>query len=667
MKKLLIIILTVMVVFSACTGSNTIPSTTGDSTDDTSALLDDITNSTSEESAVSTEEPVASEENLTTVTENTEDIKQLEPAENNISSPKVINWSKDLDTYTDRLYGIANNGEIYVAVGAIGTVKISTYCSSWNGSVSGTPNNLNDVIWTGKEFVAVGDKGTIISSANGTEWMTISTETENDFNSIAKGPDNYVIVGNKETIMVSEDLSSWLVVHSSILDGRGSKQLWKVIWGDNQYVAVGNTILTSSDGIKWVKRADKGILMHDIVWTGEYYVSTHWGYPSISKDAVTWTDKDFDCAIVGFINLSYVAWDGKKIIGLGELGGMVVSEDYENWNYSRFNSDMCCDGLFWSGKEFLALYHWLGEMDGMVNKSTDGKNWTYSFTGTPDDFSDIVYNGKTHLITSDHYAEPIMSSTDGINWINHRTDIPKYGFANIGLRSIIWTGTQFIAVGYNGRIITSPDGEKWTEREKGAYNILFCVVWNGNQAIAAGGFNGTIILTSDDGISWTLRSEKSKASGFYSIIWADNFYIATGWRRDGTSVSERYGVMLTSTDGVNWSDIKIESNIPTQKIAWNGTIFIAVGSEGTILSSQDGKEWTEQDSNVQSSLHDIVWNGSEFVTVGGDGTILSSSDGINWLYEGDVAFGNLRSIIWTGKEYIIVGDKGTILHGIPCY
>ncbi|HBI22552.1 MAG TPA: hypothetical protein DDY37_08275 [Legionella sp.] len=59
---------------------------------------------------------------------------------------------------------------------------------------------------------------------------------------------------------------------------------------------------------------------------------------------------------------------------------------------------------------------------------------------------------------------------------------------------------------------------------------------------------------------------------------------------------------------------------------------MAVGFDGVILTSQDGVNWTQQSSGTVRNLNRVVWvnNGNQFVAVGSFGTILTSPNGIDW-------------------------------------
>src|SRR6266571_9532954 len=73
------------------------------------------------------------------------------------------------------------------------------------------------------------------------------------------------------------------------------------------------------------------------------------------------------------------------------------------------------------------------------------------------------------------------------------------------LTKIRFLNGQFVGVGSNGTILTSPDGRVWTTRNSGTTKDLSAVTWGfGPQSfLIAVGKEGTIVRSSD-GVNWTV-------------------------------------------------------------------------------------------------------------------------------------------------------------------
>ena len=100
-------------------------------------------------------------------------------------------------------------------------------------------------------------------------------------------------------------------------------------------------------------------------------------------------------------------------------------------------------------------------------------------------------------------------------------------------------------------------------------------------------------------------------------------------------------------------------------IAWNGSIWVAVGNSGTGVSpsivyttnAAGTSGWTAAASNPFSRrAYDVAWNGSIFVVVGrGSTNVATSTDGINWTSRGAPGGSRLLSVSWNGSIFIAAG------------
>jgi photosystem II stability/assembly factor-like uncharacterized protein len=257
----------------------------------------------------------------------------------------------------------------------------------------------------------------------------------------------------------------------------------------------------------------------------------------------------------------------------------------------------------------------------------------------------------------------IAISRDGLQWSVRSSGTPS-------LRGITWTGSQLIAVGTQGTIITSPDGYRWTARLSNATETLNAVagsVSNAGTVIMAVGSAG-VLLSSPDGVTWTRKVSKTSENingiawnGAKFVIVGDNGTIltvlATGvppnTQFSGTAMNLEAiavgasgkivvvganGTILTSTDAVNWNPRVSNTSASLQAVAPAGSAvgniqFIAVGSNGRIVTSNNGNSWSIAQSRTSANLAGIAWSGARFVAVGSGGTIDTSPDGVTWTVE----------------------------------
>jgi hypothetical protein len=292
------------------------------------------------------------------------------------------------------------------------------------------------------------------------------------------------------------------------------------------------------------------------------------------------------------------------------------------------------------------------------------------------------------------------------------------------LTSVVWTGTQFVAVGSGATAVTSPDGITWTARviDNTSPPSLSDVAWNGRKLMAVTTSSGLQenVYTSTDGITWTPgRLTPPVISGSPLRVSAvDTAFIVAG-------VSGTTRLFLKSTnDGSTWTVDSIPrepayvssiwsfakhadrivgvgtngvaASAPASGGAWvrhtnsdtypppdggvydytmmsvisTGAHAVAVGYAGHVMRSVDGTTWQQprivgniprqSSGSSKGNLMDVVWTGDLLVAVGNDYTVVSADDGANWAMV-QSATGPMYSVAWNGTRLVAVGSGGKIV------
>jgi hypothetical protein len=87
------------------------------------------------------------------------------------------------------------------------------------------------------------------------------------------------------------------------------------------------------------------------------------------------------------------------------------------------------------------------------------------------------------------------------------------------------------------------------------------------------------------------------------------------------------GTIVTSPDGITWTNRASGNNYSLSAIAYGNNLFVAVGpggaagffkqpSDETILTSPDGLTWTSRTSGIGSDLSSVAYGNNQFVAVG---------------------------------------------------
>lgn len=298
-----------------------------------------------------------------------------------------------------------------------------------------------------------------------------------------------------------------------------------VAWNGSQFVAAGNAILTSLDGVTWTRQATPANLnINRVIWADNQFVAV--GSDSAgdtvltSPDGTNWTPQATAAA-----RLDGVAWNGSQFIAVG--ASFLTSPDATTWTPQTPDTQADLNDITWDGGQFVAVGSTFDTQTftstGMVLTSPDGIAWTPLFSGTGYSFADAIQVGG-HFVAVGSYrplawifplinnSGTILSSADGAAWTSYMTGSHMNGVA--------WDGRQYVTVGTSGAVFASPDGTAWTAHSLASTKHLSGVAWNGNQFVAVGhiatAFSGDValspslptaglILTSPDGVDWTPR------------------------------------------------------------------------------------------------------------------------------------------------------------------
>ena len=175
--------------------------------------------------------------------------------------------------------------------------------------------------------------------------------------------------------------------------------------------------------------------------------------------------------------------------------------------------------------------------------------------------------GKTNFVAVGEQGA-IFRSPDGNAWSSAKSGITET------LRAVTFGKDTFIAVGDKGSILTSPDGSAWTTMSSGTSNLLRSIAY-GNGTFVAVGDKGTLI-TSRDGVAWTTEVS-GVLDGLREVIFADKRFVITG----------EHGTILTSRDGAEWKKVDIDFPLTIKSVAHGSAGFVAVGGADNALISAE--------------------------------------------------------------------------------
>lgn len=557
-------------------------------------------------------------------------------------------------------------------------------------------------------FVAVGEFGDVVTSPDGDEWVLRSAGVDGDLTDVACNAERCLAVCSyPEGILDSSDGATW---HWHALPGARS-----IATDSHNWVLTTNTqILRSVDGEKWEPPGGFPYLgsFSRVVWSNDEFLVLDTRYDRVlrSRDGATWTGILLPPGASASLPAG-AASNGRVLVVVGSGGAHTIGDSRVWSTFKGTACDCSLANVVWTGSEFIAVgtrsSH--GCSYGQTFASPDGYTWTQrSDEGWTS--GDLVWTGE-RLVAVTAYGQ-IYSSTDGAQWDRTSQDLGLPFWYDVA-----WDGRQFIAVGSGGiyssadgrawtkndgtplravcsmdsglaavgdqgTILTSNDGQTWARRDPGSMADLKTVAWSGRELLAAGYTPAPLgpapkpeVLISTDGNTWQKVTVADGTMPFERIVWTGSEFLAGG-----------YGQISASTDGRTWITGKVEypttyPSVPSLPLVWkaiasNGTTSIAVGRfcEGTLCGGLQatmtaGTSWKCGESWLPCDPYNLYWGGKHFLLLGsiargyrgGRSLLLASSDGSSWAGGAIKQRVALNAFATNREVSVAVGNEGTIL------
>jgi len=245
-----------------------------------------------------------------------------------------------------------------------------------------------------------------------------------------------------------------------------------------------------------------------------------------------------------------IAWGNGKFVAVGGDGKIACSSDGVKWTLAAKNVFDSSDiiGIAFGNGRFVAVGG-----DRKIAYSTDGDVWNLAANSSYGNFQffEIAFGNEIFVAVGDE--NKIAVSKDGKNWKKTNFD-GRFAY----IYDISFGNGKFIAVGNTGNdsgfLYTSDDGLTWTQRDSSFHPQAgdITTAAGGNGRFIAVGDNGALAVSDGKAEEWELLVSNSssasnvKRNSIYSIIYADGKFVGVGEK----------GYIATSTDGINWTDIK---------------------------------------------------------------------------------------------------------------
>jgi hypothetical protein len=360
--------------------------------------------------------------------------------------------------------------------------------------------------------------------------------------------------------------------------------------------------------------------------------------PLTSRDVTT--DKDSIASNVFYDAVESTMYAVKRpgietlVTGSGQGQGIYF---FDNYLFSWETNPYDWTSALFKGDSLLIAVNLITTAGGVTALSLQGRTWEVG------EFNAPIFSGASYLMTDGttytvNSSNKFFQSSDGVNWTEVSTQNPGSSPA------MTWGNGLYVVLSGSADFVTSTDAITWTARndaDVNGTNIGSCLVYGSGKFVGVKSLFGATTrgVYSTDGINWSesIMSASAQGSPPSSICFGNGKFVAVSSGSPSTSSTGYH-----STDGITWTLTTLPATQAWRSVAWNGSVFIAVGNSATIAISSDGLTWRAGNIPFLSAFKLVVANPTTGVIMALSsltpfGYARSSDNGVNW------TLGNLPS------------------------
>lgn len=251
----------------------------------------------------------------------------------------------------------------------------------------------------------------------------------------------------------------------------------------------GGAIYTSTNGIHWTARSSgKSGLLMNVNGNGPLWVAVgESGAIITSTNGIDWVSRTSPTSAL----FRGIAYGNGIYVACGDGGAIVRSTDGSSWSSISSGTANSLQGVGY-GVDYVNMGDTNGVpaespqfvivgASGLIMTSTNGVSWTTRTSGTTVWLSDVMY-GNGYFVAVGNTR--ILRSADGVSW--------TFATNNTYLYRAAYCSGMFKTTGKNGAIWSSTDGVNWETETSGTTNDMRGISYANDQFVAVG-FNGTIL------------------------------------------------------------------------------------------------------------------------------------------------------------------------------
>lgn len=581
------------------------------------------------------------------------------------SSPRTLNDLVPYSTHYARVTARRTGGSYQ-------SDEISFFPSptiSGSARISG-PFSTSSSSFTALSLTGIASNGTITvistsissgsyltSTDSGSSWTTREISGFGGTNNVVYVNGFFWMLGGA-IIARSSNGTTWT---TSSVSGGGT--LYNLTYTGTNYVLVGHSgvIFTSTNGTSWTQRTSgtTSSLRSVAAAGGTVVASTNASsttpFIRSTDHGVTWSAVTGLAASATINSMIYVAGSVNKFFAVGNSGKIFSSGDGSAFNpVTSPTTGNLNDIIQGSSSQNLWIAGNGSGSSGRICYSTNGGVSWIAVSGISgvDWYRRIAYTGSKYVTLTDLTSKQIMVSSNGTTWpTTMSTPINTYNtYSSFAINSICKNSSGvMVAGGAQGRIARSTDdGQTWTHPTNNVLDIL-SIATSGSTFVAVGSL-GAAYYSNDDGQTWSSCTGLPITDDLNDVTFGDGKFV----------ICSDSGI-FHSSNGISWT---AATTLPTSTLSTvfyaqtdSGSKVFLAGGTGTLCRSTDGGvNWTSvKPVGYSGVINSISYGNGYFVAVTSTSVILYSTDGVTWTSK--LVSGSGKSIVFARGSFFVYSSS----------
>ena len=325
---------------------------------------------------------------------------------------------------------------------------------------------------------------------------------------------------------------------------------------------------------------------------------------TISSAFITRKDSIYDWKGTSGITTNYEIKSityGNIFVGVGTSSLLVESVDGISWSNSNigYGNTISFNSVAFAGTNTYVAVGQTGKIIKATGIGTGLSSWV-----------ECKLTNRISEANDNQLPEDIVSTYDGeFKDISYSSS--KETFVAVGKTSSSNKSPIFIAVGIGTT--------EFFEKNKSNTKNLNSVANNSNTFVAVGD-GGRIYYSATNGNGWNFINISNLTQNLNKVIWDGSKFVVVG----------NSGTIITSSDGITWSlqtNVNITNNLTN--INYYDGVYVVLDGDGKLYYSLDLSTWEQRSTNQSNAVKDLIFVPSlssegRYVVVGSAATIMYS-------------------------------------------